>query len=71
MRPPAIASAVAVTLARTGNLRFQTTTIHINKSAMERHARARRELLERRGGHDRARRERRVSHPNTTLSQDM
>ena len=28
MRPPAIASAVAVTQTRTGNLRFQTITIH-------------------------------------------
>ena len=37
MRPPAIASAVAVTLARTGNLRFQTTTIH----KQERHGKAR------------------------------
>jgi hypothetical protein len=37
MRPPAIASAVAVTQARTGNLRFQTTTIH----KQERHGKAR------------------------------
>jgi hypothetical protein len=64
MRPPAIASAVAATLARAGNLRFQTRTIHKQErdGKARSSSRARRELHERRGGHTRARSERRGGH---------